>query len=104
MTDIEKFFEQTTEQEQDYKLNRMLEHNIAVRENWQLISAIKECLSSEDYIGLAQLWIAVPESIKHHLWVAPTKGGIFTTQEIAMMKSNDAASARMQVVQLNNAA
>jgi hypothetical protein len=93
MTDLELFFEQTTEQEQDSRIARLLAHNQAVRDHWQLVSAIKQALQAEDYIDAAMLWNATAEAVKDALWVAPTKGGIFTTEERAKLKSNDMHNA-----------
>ena len=36
-----------------------------------------------------EAWAEVDNEIKKALWRAPTKGGIFTTKEIAQMKSNE---------------
>ena len=88
MSDLELFFEQTTEQETDSRVDRLLKHNEAVRDNWQLVSAIKSALQAEDYIDAAMLWINTPEPVRDALWVAPTKGGIFTTEERSKIKSN----------------
>lgn len=93
MNNLEKFFEHTTEQENDSRLARLLEHNAAVRDNWQLVSAVKEALAAEDYIEASMLWSRAPETVKESLWVAPTKGGIFTTKERQQLKSNEMHSA-----------
>ena len=39
-------------------------------------------------------WINI--DIKEALWVAPTKGGVFTTEERAFLKSDEFAQARKE--------
>lgn len=78
----------------DLPYMKLLMHNQAVRENFEVVAAIKEALALDDYTQLAEYFDHMPETVKHSLWVAPTKGGIFTTKEIAKMKSNEAAQAR----------
>ena len=89
MDSIEQFFDGAEEQETDSRMQRLLTHNEAVRDHWQLVTAIKGALAADDYIDAAMTWNAAPEDVKHALWVAPTKGGIFTTQERQKIKSNE---------------
>lgn len=82
----------------DSPLDSLIKHNAAVREHWQVISALKSAIASEDWIDLAALWLAIPDSVKDVLWVAPTKGGIFTTKERELFKSNEAAEGRTMYI------
>ena len=57
-------------------------HNVAVQKNFDTICAIKEAVANERYAtayNLGQQDITVED--QSALWVAPTKGGIFTTKE-----------------------
>ena len=60
-----------------------------VREYWRAISGLKDALGDEDFHAAAEWAIDVPQQDMIALWKAPTKGGIFTTQERAQMKQDD---------------
>jgi hypothetical protein len=73
---------------------RLLKHNEAVREHITSIVAIKECIATENWSAAYEAFAELePETISA-LWVAPTKGGIFTTSERHAMKSNEWNDAR----------
>lgn len=70
-------------------MERLLKHNEAVREWFNHITAIKNYLIGDEY-GLAyEAYAEIPRDAIEALWVAPTKGGIFTTTERGKMKSNE---------------
>jgi hypothetical protein len=72
----------------------LIKHNEAVRDHLPSILAIKEALAMNEYSTAYECFAEIdPETMKA-LWVAPTKGGIFTTGERAQMKSNDWNEAR----------
>jgi len=75
---------------------RLLEHNKALRDgaNLQAVLAIKEALAENDYEDAAMYLYEMGKEVATALWVAPTKGGIFTTDEIKKMKSNEYHAAR----------
>ncbi|MDD5189433.1 MAG: hypothetical protein PHE50_00140 [Dehalococcoidales bacterium] len=52
-----------------------------------LINLIKESISTEDYYSGSKAWFESSDDTKTHLWVAPTKGGPFTTEECKVIKS-----------------
>ncbi len=56
-------------------------------EHSESIRVIKECLAKDDLHGAAEAWYELPDKAKHDLWVAPSKGGVFTTQEREIMKT-----------------
>ena len=60
-----------------------------VREYWKAISELKDALGDEDFHKAAEVALDVPQQDMIALWKAPTKGGIFTTQERAQMKQDD---------------
>lgn len=61
--------------------SRLMRHNIALRDNIQAVAAIKELLDFENYVEAKEAWGLVPQKIQQDLWVAPTKGGVFTTKQ-----------------------
>lgn len=78
----------------DKPYTMLLLHNQTVRENYQVIAAIKDALAEEDYEQLAEYWCEMPDSVKSSIWVSTTKGGIFTPKEREAIKSDPAAKAR----------
>lgn len=51
------------------------------------IQAIKKALANDDLSSAAEEWFTLPDDAKSGLWVAPTKGGPFTTLERDIMKT-----------------
>tara|TARA_R110000850_G_C9737622_1_gene444028 strand:- start:1 stop:639 length:639 start_codon:yes stop_codon:yes gene_type:complete len=53
------------------------------------IDTIKESIESGSYSAGSEAWQELSEEEKTNLWVAPTKGGVFTTVEREVMKSTE---------------
>jgi N-acetylglucosamine kinase-like BadF-type ATPase len=53
------------------------------------VVAIKAGIASGEFSGASEEWFSLDEETKQALWVAPTKGGVFTTQEIEVIKSQE---------------
>ncbi len=79
----------------------LIEHNAVVRDNLVAIALIKEAISH--YTGTGETghlssayeaWSELGDEEKRALWVATTKGGIFTTHERSVMKSNEWSAVR----------
>ena len=81
-------------QEQLEQLERLKAHNEAVREHLPSIMAIKEYILNSEYSAAYEALNEIDEDSRRILWMAPTKGGIFTTSERAAMKSDEWAAAR----------
>ena len=81
-------------QEQLEQLERLKAHNEAVREHLPSIMAIKEYILNSEYSAAYEALSEIDEDSRRILWMAPTKGGIFTTSERAAMKSDEWAAAR----------
>jgi hypothetical protein len=78
---------------------RLAEHYGAVREYWDTIATMKIAHRDGDPSQFAEAWIDLPnDQVKEALWVAPSKGGIFTTEERAYLKSNEVNEARKQLM------
>jgi len=80
----------------DLPYARVLQQNEALRdlETLKAVVMLKEYLADDDFYEAYRIMHAMSDETKNSLWLAPTKGGIFTTREVAKMKSNEWASAR----------
>lgn len=69
------------EEEKAYK--RKQEHDAALGRWYRTVEYIKTALeaSEPDAHGIRQAWDEVPSDDQIALWLAPTKGGVFTTEE-----------------------
>jgi hypothetical protein len=67
----------------------LLNYNAAVREHISTVNAIKDALITSDLETAAEEWNALTEDEQRSIWRAPSKGGIFTTQELATIKTSD---------------
>jgi hypothetical protein len=75
-TESEFFSDLEKPQDQD---SRLMRHNLALRDNIQAVAAIKELLDFENYLEALEIWCLLSPDTQNDLWVAPTKGGIFTS-------------------------
>ena len=67
-----------------------LEFMQTVRENFDWVMYAKEAIANDDWQSLAAIWGDIDHETMATLFRAPTKGGIFTTEERAACKGNDA--------------
>ena len=67
-----------------------LEFMQTVRDNFDWVMYAKEAIANEDWQALAAIWGDIDHETMATLFRAPTKGGIFTTEERAACKGNDA--------------
>ena len=73
--------------------NPLVEYNAFVRDNISTFYFIKEALSTSDY-GLAkESWDELSDDEKKLAWKAPSKGGIFTTEERKQMREPEFRTA-----------
>lgn len=63
-------------------------HNKALQENFWDVAEIKQAIREEDLMTAAGLLADMSEEVMTALWVAPTKGGIWTTAERDLMKGD----------------
>lgn len=66
-----------------------IKHNEKVKEHLSSIECIKATLKQQETSGAAEAWLEIPQEDQKVLWLAPTKGGIFTTEEREMIKSSE---------------
>lgn len=60
----------------------------AVASNISSIAAIKEGIALDKMAEAAEEWFTLDDEIKKSLWIAPSKGGVFTTKERDVMKTS----------------
>lgn len=65
----------------------LIECNQALRDNFDSIVAIKEAVKLDDPMMAVEAWQELSEATKRALWIAPTKGGVFTTAERDYLKT-----------------
>ena len=75
---------------------RATEHMNAIREYWDSVGAIRLNLATDRIDEAAGAWTELPEEVRRTLWVATTKGGIFTTKEREFMRSTQFRDACTQ--------
>ena len=81
----------------------IVRHNKAVRDNFQVILAVKEALAADDYTEASMYFYEMNEEDARALWVAPSKGGIFTTREREQIKSDEYGVARRAYIETQGA-
>jgi len=60
-----------------------------IMEYYPSIMAIKDAIALKEYAKGAEAWFELSDEVKMALWVAPTKGGPFTTEERDVMKQDE---------------
>jgi len=65
----------------------LVDYNAVVREHADTIFAIKTALGTGDLETANEEWRDLNEEQQRAVWKAPSKGGIFTTDELRTMKS-----------------
>lgn len=71
------------------------EQRAAIAKLRPTIDVIKSALTEDDLSTAAEAWGELTEDEKHSIWIAPTKGGPFTTKERETMKSTEFRQAGM---------
>jgi hypothetical protein len=61
----------------------------AVLSNHSSIVAIKEGIAMGNLSEAAEEWFTLEDVVKTSLWIAPSKGGVFTTREREVIKSSE---------------
>ena len=89
---------QQNNQTSNEEMERLIAHNEAWRNNSASIYFIKEYIGDpmkpSDWDNIAEAWAEIPNEDKQALWLAPSKGGVFTTAERAALKSDEFNAAR----------
>lgn len=61
--------------------------NEAIKKHFFSIYAIKQGIATDDFEPAAEAWFELTDQEKGSLWIAPTKGGIFTADERETIRS-----------------
>lgn len=78
-------------QEEALKLQKKA-HDDALRDNLASVNAVKLGIADGDLSTAAEAWQELTEDIQRALWLATTKGGIFTTEERKAIKEQFSAA------------
>ena len=83
-------------QESSAQLDSLIAHNEAWKNNFASIYFIKEFINMDNpnWENLAEAWGEISNEDKAALWLAPSKGGVFTTAERAALRSDEFNAAR----------
>jgi hypothetical protein len=83
-----------SQQNQEEALKPLLNMAEVLRENFASVAFIKESLMCGDYDAAAEAEAEMERDDLVALWVAPSKGGVWTTEERAKLKSDEMNAAR----------
>jgi len=79
------------ESEEEKLHKRKQQHDAALGRHYRSVDEIKAAINVEegepDLMYVAQLWGEIPQDDQMALWLAPTKGGVFTTHERDVIKN-----------------
>lgn len=67
----------------------IMAHNEALQRNLESVYFIKSELRNGDWGNVVEAWAEITNEDKKALWLAPSKGGIFTTAERKDMRSDE---------------
>lgn len=76
-------------QAKDEVASYFIRHNECVRNNMQSILAIKDALKDDQWSTAAECYMEMSPEDHKILWLAPTKGGMFTTEERAKLQQSE---------------
>lgn len=69
--------------------NKRQKHDAAVSQYRRSINAIKDGINGGDLSEAAEAWFELEDDVKMDLWLAPSKGGCFSTHEREVIKSTE---------------
>ncbi len=76
----------------------LMAHAVAVRDEWETVSYMKAAFVEKNALAFAEAWLELSDGEKEALWLAPSKGGVFTTEERAYLRSNEVNAARKEII------
>ena len=88
-------FKESEESEAERGLRWLVAHNEAWRNNYASVYFIKEYINMDEpkWENIAEAWREISEEDKEALWVAPARGGVFTTAERAALRCEEFTAA-----------
>lgn len=72
-----------------YHVQRLIQHNKVVAERLPEILAIREFIDAGDFGEASNLWDGFNQDDQRALWLATSKGGVFTTEQRQAIHSDD---------------
>ena len=78
------------QQKQNEVDEALMAHAVAVRENLDEIHMMKTAMQEEDYMTAAGIFMDWDEDTLQALRRSPSKGGVWTTKEVALLKADGA--------------
>lgn len=75
---------------------RKAEHDEALGRHSESVDFIKDRIAAEDWKAVSEEWFAIPQPDQMALWLATTKGGIFTTAERKAIKERASRPAPVE--------
>ena len=90
-----------SQQKDNESVKYLMNHNDVLRDPVVLLTVaqMKESLSKNDYAYVAQVEEELENEQLSALWIAPSKGGIFTTEERTKLRSDEMNLARKSLAQ-----
>lgn len=72
-------------------------YNACVRDNFAVLMDYKEAINNDDLATAVGIWYDLPTEVQNTIYkLAPTKGGILTTEERNIMKSNEWSATKKE--------
>lgn len=75
---------------------RLADHLAALEQYEDAVKAVKAAIAKEDWAAMTAHWNTIPQVAQVELWLAPTKGGTFTTAERKAIKERKVAVRQLQ--------
>ena len=66
--------------------NGCVSHMACVRDNIEEVYRIKELIANDDAVAAKEEFVSFDQDTQKLLWKAPSKGGVFTTAELKLLK------------------
>ena len=71
--------------------HRKEDHDAALEQYQDAVDAVKQAIADEDWPRMTRHWNTIPQPAQVELWLAPSKGGTFTTAERKAIKERKVA-------------
>jgi len=78
-----------------------IKYGMACYRHKEVIEEVKDRLADGDYLAAAEAYYSLTNKEAVSIKLAPTSGGIFTTKEVAKLKSNEWSAVAKDAVALN---
>jgi len=86
-TSEDQWFTKKQFDELNNQLEKTVRAGIAVRDNYDVIHSLKFAMDTEEWETAYGIWnVDFDNELRGAIWLAPTKGGIFTTAQLKLMK------------------